>query len=297
LPLSTLITGRVWTVVLETGEQEGIGLAPRPAATRRRAAEAMLARTQALSRTLEVAQALSPARQVITLLGGDLQAAAPSSAAGVRALHRPDGLASGAAVFLGLSIARALDPNSSVVILPTDHLPAPAEALARSVRNKLVAAAVLSRLVLLGRTPQEVEDAHAWICPGDHLDDRAAGCPVDRVSALVDPPPAFVARALERTGALWDTMVSVGPLDRLWTLGRAHMPDVMERLDPLVRAVGTSREGREFETVAEQLPQRSLAFDLLRPARDALGVVRLNHDMSIQPRRRAVDADSIPTSL
>jgi hypothetical protein len=71
----------------------------------------------------------------------------------------------------------------------------------------------------------------------------------------------------------------------------------MERLDPLVRAVGTSREGREFDAVAQQLPQRSLSFDLLRPARDALGVVRLNPDMSIQPRRRAADADSIPASL
>jgi hypothetical protein len=84
---------------------------------------------------------------------------------------------------------------------------------------------------------------------------------------------------LERAGTLLGTVAIVASGRTLVQLGRRHLPDVLECLEPLEQVVGRPEEALLRDAVWESMPRASLCGDLLARVTD-LGVLAMPDAMA-----------------
>lgn len=230
-----------------------------------------------LEHTLDRALRISPAERVVTVIAREhasfFTRSHPALASGV-VVNQPANRDTAAGVFLALSYVRAADPDAPVVLLPCDHFISPEVTFLQAVHDALRAAQWLDRLVLLGVEPQTLELEYGWIQPGRDLGGDGHWC-AHAVEAFAEKPPREIAEAIRAAGALWNTMVVVGPLWRLWALGRRYLPAMMHGFDALVEVIGASGEADVLDTIYETMAPRNFSADFLQRLGPSLAVVEL----------------------
>jgi mannose-1-phosphate guanylyltransferase len=117
---------------------------------------------------------------------------------------QPGDRGTAAGVLLALTPILASDPETVVVITPSDHGVLNQRAFRRGLRT--AAAHVLRRgdIVVFGVEPTSARDDYGWITTGPQ-----AGGRIRSVAGFVEKPPADIASALFTAGAVWNTMVTV----------------------------------------------------------------------------------------
>lgn len=278
--MSRAAARRVWTIVLAGGEGERL----------RPLTEAWLGRhvpkqyctfvgtRSMLEHTLDRAGHLSPPERIVTVMA---HRHLPLIARSHRALTRgkvllqPENRDTGPGVFLALAPVHRADPSALVVLLPSDHFVYPEERFVRQIRAALRAAEVLDRVVVLGAVPDHPEPEYGWIEPGNLLEVPNSDLRAHRVSGFTEKPTETVARSLQASGALWNTMILVGSVQRLWAMGRRWLPDVVERIEDVEETLGSTRQRDALEEIYRDMPVRNLSRDLLEPAATELVVMTL----------------------
>jgi len=143
---------------------------------------------------------------------------------GVEIVAQPRNLDTGPGILLPLTHVLARDPGASVVVLPSDHYVADPRPLLWAIRAAVESSTrVEDLLTLLGVVPDRAETEYGWIVPGprvDHgTDERLRG-----VSRFVEKPPPHEAQKLLRSGALWNTFISMSRASTYWDVARKHLP-------------------------------------------------------------------------
>jgi mannose-1-phosphate guanylyltransferase len=119
-------------------------------------------------------------------------------------------------------IAQA-DPDAIVSILPSDHYYSCESAFTAALESAMdIAEQQAESVVLLGAQPTRPEVEYGWIEIGESLRGYSG---LFHVEGFQEKPPLDRARALLRSGSLWNTFVMVGRLSAF-----REMP-VAERLD------------------------------------------------------------------
>lgn len=178
-------------------------------------------------------------------------------------------------IFLPLTYVRTWDPQSVVVVFPSDHFIFPEDRFVTTVRRAMRAVEFLTdRLILLGVRPSHLELDYGWMSVGGTLGWSGGAC-IRRIQSFMEKPDATDGMRLMSEGALWNTLVLVAKVETLWKAGWVCVPDMMERFEQLQRSIGTSAEGNTLQAIYQDMPSRNFSRHMLQPLATQLGVMEL----------------------
>jgi mannose-1-phosphate guanylyltransferase len=219
----------VWSIILAAdggrrrralGAERYGAAASRPSCTFRRSSTLL---TEALAR----ARCANGADRVLTVVASThrrwwapLLAGLPSRSVLVQPANR--GTATG--ILLALQHVRSIDPEASLLVLPSDLHVERDDILEAGIRAALEAVSRdPSAAVLLGIEPDCAGTGYGWIVPT--TDDR-----LTRVSSFVERPDVATARRLLAGGALWNSFILVAHGSTLLDLFLHSVPSLVARL-------------------------------------------------------------------
>lgn len=178
-------------------------------------------------------------------------------------LVQPRNVDTAPGIFLPLTYIRARDPEGTVVISPSDHFVFPEERFLREVLYAVRAAEELTdRVVLLAARPEGPEPEYGWIRP-DHELACFGARPVRAVKTFLEKPEPALAQLAYASGALWNTFLMAGKVDRFWNLGRRVLPNMMALFERLGEAIDTPKEAEVLRAIYERMPHLNFSRDLL----------------------------------
>ncbi len=193
-----------------------------------------------------------------------------------RVVYQPANRDTAPGIFLPLTYVAALDPEATVVVLPSDHFAYPEDRLVAAIRDATSAAmGSPGHLVLVGASPDRLELDYGWIL----REGRAIqlnGIPVYPVRSFLEKPERAKAEAAWEAGALWNTLVFAARAETLWTLGWRFLPSLMPLFERLKEVVGTEAESHVLRSIYEAMPQKNISYDLLQCMTEHLSVIELN---------------------
>jgi mannose-1-phosphate guanylyltransferase len=249
----------IWGVILAAGE--GSRLAP---LTRRLYSAPMpkqFARLIGDKSLLEdtvarIGPLIAPRNIVVVVPAGfEAMARAQMSAfPGVEVVPQPLNRGTGPGILLPLAHVLARAPGARVAVIPSDHyVPNPGPLLETVARS--AALADQSPLTLLGVTPQAPETEYGWIRLGQ---ERSGG--LRAVRGFVEKPSLRLARALFRSGALWNTFIMTGRGQELWNLSARRLPTQAAQIRA---AMSASDPAQALRRAYETMPDANFSHAVL----------------------------------
>lgn len=229
-----------------------------------------------LQHTLDRARQLAPDERTLVVIDRTHRQFAEPQLAGRPSLHvivQPCNRDTAPGIFLPLAYVRGMDSQATVVIYPSDHFVWPETRYFRAVQEGVAEAAHVNRLILMGVDPEELELEYGWIRPGSVI--AGAGSCIRSVQAFMEKPNLPEAKAAMQAGALWNTSVLVGKVERLWDLGWHCLPEMMPLFEKLGDAIGTSRESEVVNSIYEIMPSRNFSADPLQRTPEHVAVMKL----------------------
>lgn len=218
-----------------------------------------------LQHTVDRADRLADRAHRITVVGAghDHTAQSQLDSRGGQIVVQPANCNTAPGVFLPLTYIRAVDPNATVVIYPSDHFVYPEEHLVDSVRHAVHALDLLKdRLILLGIRPDRDDLDYGYIQVNRYVGGYGAHSLWD-VERFVEKPDRHLARTFPEEKALWNTMIAVARVDTLWRLGTRVLPRMMYLFDALTPVIGSAREEQVLHGIYHDMPVRNFSADFL----------------------------------
>ena len=236
----------------------------------------LLGNRSMLQHTLERLNKLTPPSRTLTVIGSDHGPLAYPQLDGRcdHVFRQPGSRDTGLALYVALAMIKRWHPNAIVTITPTDHYVAPSARYVEQVRAaRGVAAQLRDRVVILGARPNEPDPELGYLSLGGKLTQIPQ---VRRLVGFVEKPSVVDATGLIGAGALWNTMVTCGTVDALWSLGQAAEPQLLDILDSLVPLIGTADETCAIEYIYRAFLPVSFSRDILERAPRRLAALELD---------------------
>jgi mannose-1-phosphate guanylyltransferase len=262
----------LWSIVLAAGD--GTRLTPLTLALYGEELPKQFAHIESnrslLQATVERALGWSAPERIVVVVASEREQIARrqlSAYGPVRIIAQPRNLGTGPGILLPLSHVLALDPEATVVLLPSDHYvrdDGPFRAAVQQARSRTEAS---GSVVLIGALPEAPDTQYGWIVP------RTSPSGEVYVDCFEEKPNAAVAKRLLAKGGLWNTFVLLGSAARLWQLGHEYLPKQTQALDPCRQ--GHSVDDNDFlRSIYENLPPADFSRQVLEKA-SGLEVVAL----------------------
>lgn len=218
-----------------------------------------------LQHTVDRADTLADPSRRVTVVGASHEETARSQLHGRGGVLvvQPANCDTAPGVFLPLTHIRAVDPDATVVIYPSDHFVHTEAQLLDAVRHAVCAIDLLEdRLILLGIQPDGVDLDYGYI----QLDRYVGGYgrhSLWHVGRFVEKPKRHLAKTLVEGRVLWNTMIIVAKVNTLWKLGEKVLPAMMDLFETLLPAVGGARETQVRRQLYQTMPKRNFSMDFL----------------------------------
>lgn len=219
----------------------------------------LIARTAAL-----LADLVPPARRWVVCgapYAAEMAAALPDLDP-AHVLGEPCRRETAACVALAAEVVGAVAPDAILLVLPTDHQIAPADAFRRTLLRAAEVAATTGAIVTLGLVPDRPSTAFGYIERGEAL---AAGAgpgpaiPAYRALAFVEKPDAARAKDLVARGYRWNAGIFVLGVATAREACRRYLPGHASALEGVGAAF---RDGGPSASFRERLGR---AFEALTP--------------------------------
>lgn len=180
------------------------------------------------------------------------------------------------AIICALERIAQADPDAIVAILPSDHYYSSESAFTAALESAMnVAEQQAESVVVLGAQPNRAEVEYGWIEIGESVSGYSG---LFRVKGFQEKPPVDRARALLRTGSLWNTFVMVGRLSSFLEMAWATVPRLTEALESMeMIAAGPGSEVRVPESIYSQIPSTDFSRQVLAQAHANLLALRLEN--------------------
>jgi mannose-1-phosphate guanylyltransferase len=225
-----------------------------------------------LSTVLDRAGGLITASRLVAVLARGHEHDA-DGLAGVRRVVQPAYRGSASEIFLPLLTIMRQDSRAIVAVLPPDAVGQDEPEFLATVASAAEAVAVRPDLPLVIGLAPPCTRPPGWVQPADAV----AGLEhlgVRHVRRFIRRPSFAEAAALHAGGGFASTGVIVARADTLLGLGRRHLPDVLETLEPLETALGGPEERLLCEAVYEAMPYADFSHALFA-ADEPLGVLAI----------------------
>jgi mannose-1-phosphate guanylyltransferase len=241
-----------------------------PRGRRLRCVDSQASREMALVRTLERASRLIPADRLVTVLErAELarHAAELAEFGAVRVVVQPAWRGTAAQIFLPALRIQREDPHATIVVLPheqiLDHDARLMHYVARAARAVEIRPDVP---IVIGAPPRSPDPHQPWLEPGEPVEGLETFS-IRTVQRFVGATSPREATSLFEGNGLLSTLVIIAKAKTLISLGRTHLPDVLETLEPLEDAFGGPEERLLCEAVYEYMPIAGITAGLLERAR------------------------------
>jgi len=166
-------------------------------------------------------------------------------------------------VLLPLSYIYKLDPESIVVIFPSDHyIREEDHFMEYIIFARRLAYRMPDKVILLGIEPDAPEAEYGWIQPGEQIFEKN-GMEISRVSRFVEKPDPDSAQLFYEQGYLWNSLVVVCRCSTLWNLMRRALPDIHPRFENILAAIGTPDEESVILNEYGTMLSANLSHDVL----------------------------------
>jgi mannose-1-phosphate guanylyltransferase len=214
-----------------------------------------------LQATVARAQRWSRPERIVVVVAEEREALARAQLEGfgpVDVVAQPANRGTGPGLLLPLARVLARDPEARLVVLPSDHYVRDESPFEQSVR--LAVAVSGEQVALVGAVPDHAETQYGWIVTAQSFGRSRA------VVQFSEKPPVALAERLLRRGALWNTFIMAGSVQRFWALARAFTPAVVSLFDRYREAIGTPHEAAELGTTYQHMPVSDFSRDVLQRA-------------------------------
>jgi mannose-1-phosphate guanylyltransferase len=199
----------------------------------------VIGRRSMLEHTLARVEMLIPRQRILVIVGENHRPEVTQQLAHwpeENIIMQPQNRDTTAGILLPLTHIAKRDPNATVAIFPSDHFVADEQRFMNCVHQAVAETYWFpGSFVLLGMTPDRVEDGYGWIEPGAAENHRLT----QAVKRFWEKPSRAHAETLWRHGALWNSFVCVSHAHTLWTMVREAVPDVYMHFLRLYHALGT----------------------------------------------------------
>jgi mannose-1-phosphate guanylyltransferase len=199
---------------------------------------------------------LVPAERVLIVTGADQAAAVAAQlpelpAANVVAEPCPRDTAP--CVGLAATLVARSDPDGTMIVLPADHVIAPAEVFVRAVRAAVaVVADDPEALVTFGIRPDHPATGYGYIERAERLGEPE-GVPLYRVAQFREKPDRSTAEEFLASGRFfWNSGIFAWRARTILDALAAHRPGLAAALERIAKALGTAEEA---EAIAREYPR------------------------------------------
>jgi mannose-1-phosphate guanylyltransferase len=220
--------------------------------------------TSLLQATVARAKRWSAPERIVVVVAHEREALARAQLRDYGPVHlavQPCNRGTGPGVLLPLSHVLAMDPSAHVVILPSDHYVRDEAPFEQSIRAAIAASE--EQIALIGAVPDHAETQYGWMVRGVRPDVEG-----HVVECFCEKPPANVAQQLLRDGALWNTFVMAGSVQRFWSLASQHLPQQASRFETYLTALNGPEERMALRALYARMPVADFSRDVLERARD-----------------------------
>jgi mannose-1-phosphate guanylyltransferase len=264
---STGNSGDLWSIVLSGGDGKRLSpLIQRWLGYHRPKQYCTFVGTRSLlQHTIDRTTLLTPSKRIFVIVDRSHRQIASAQLRNrpVKLLMQPCNRDTAAGIFLPLTYVRAMNPQATVAIFPSDHFVYPEDQFTRSIRRAVEEIQSLpDHVILMGVTPTDPEIDYGWIRLGETA--KGHGGQVCLIREFVEKPVLQEAQAIYNSGALWNTGIIVAKADRLWQLGRQYLPEMMPLFENLASEMGTPREAAVLQSIYSVMPKRNFSSDLLQ---------------------------------
>ncbi len=168
----------------------------------------------------------------------------------VQGLIQPCNRGTAPAILLSLLHLNRMNPDASVVFLPSDHYYRDEGHFIDGVQRAFEAAEGRTCLaILVGASPTHPEVDFGWIEPGTPLE-TGGQIGLFRVERFWEKPSLPVARILLNLGCLWNTFVMVGRVSTFLDLIRTATPELYDEFQRHGAAHGPFASERLYADLA-----------------------------------------------
>lgn len=156
-----------------------------------------------------------------------------------------------------------LDPNATVVLLPSDHFVSDDNAFATNVESAFESVSLREDLViLLGIKPEGPETEYGWIEPVSRGLVRNPDT-LSWVRRFWEKPGPEFASALMKRGCLWNSFVMVGKVPAFLRMIQQTAPELLSRFRAIESCFDTPDEEKSVRELYGELPDVSFSQDVL----------------------------------
>ncbi len=181
-----------------------------------------------------------------------------------RVIVQPANRETGPGLMLPLVYLHKRYPDSTVVVLPSDHFIVEEDLFMTHVELAFrIAERNPRQIVLLGIEPSWEEPEYGYVLPGERV---TSLCPlrVYEVSQFIEKPSPCLAREMVLKGGLWNTMVMVFKAKTLLDLADRTTPALFRLFKKIWRAIGTAREADVVEEAYGKMEPVNFSQSLLQ---------------------------------
>lgn len=184
----------------------------------------------------------------------------------------PTGRNTAPAIGLSAAMLYQRDPDAVMVVLPADHIIAPASSFLKAV--KLAAAvAQQGRLVTFGVVPTRPDTGYGYIHFGEEIYKRAGLCAYQVLEFKEKPDLATARRYVKSGNYLWNSGMFVWRADAILAAFQRFMPEFYNQLSAFTAVIGTGKEKGMIERIYHRVESISVDYAIMERA-DNVAVVR-----------------------
>jgi mannose-1-phosphate guanylyltransferase len=179
------------------------------------------------------------------------------------------------AILYALTRIAQADPNATVSIFPCDHYYSSESAFTAALESALlIAEQRTDSVILLAAQPNAAEIEYGWIETGESINGHRG---LFRVEGFQEKPRLALARALLKSGSLWNTFVIVGHVRAFLEIARATAPRLLQVLESAKISSHSGAEDRIPDTVYARITPMDFSRHILALATDSLLAFRLEN--------------------
>lgn len=185
-------------------------------------------------------------------------------------IYQPANRDTAPGILLPLAHVSHRDPFATVAFFPSDHFILKEKRFMATVERAVAEARRFPReMILLGMTPDRVEEGYGWIEPGS----KEKGRETRTVQRFWEKPSPFHAQELLARGALWNTFVGVAQASTLWGMVQQEASALHQAFLAIRRALGTPDAPRAIARAYETLRAVNFSSDVCEPLASWLRVL------------------------